>query len=137
MLRQLVLFLCVVILSISVVSAQSSTINGYVFSRVGHEPLVGATVLAQATDYATITDSTGHFTLELPPGLYNLEIRFVGYKTWVQQEMQTSGVRPLTLEVILDSQPNELPDVVIESTGFYKTAETPLSIQTISYAEAF
>ncbi|MBK7109454.1 MAG: TonB-dependent receptor [Bacteroidetes bacterium] len=121
----------------STLFAQSSLVTGYVYSQVGHEPLTGATILAQSTEYATISDSTGYFKLELPPGLYNLEIRFVGYKTYVQQEIQTSGVRPLYLEIILDSQPTELTGVVIESAGFHKTDETPLSIRSFSYAEAF
>lgn len=117
--------------------AQTSRVTGYVFSEIGHEALPAATVTAQATQFGAITDSTGYFELELPPGLYNLEVRYIGYKTWIQQEVQTSGIRPLNLEIILESQPTELTDIVIETDGFKRTDETPLSIRSVSYSEAY
>ena len=95
-----------------------------------------ATVVLQGTNYATVTDDEGHFQLSVPPGLYNVEVSYTGYETWVEQEVITSTARPVLLNIELVESIEELIAVQIEIEGFKRTDETPLSIRNFSYAEA-
>lgn len=105
-------------------------------SATSHEPLSHASIQVQGTDWGTVTDDAGAFSLELPPGLYNIAVSYTGYVTFVAQEVLTSASRPLSLQIELFEQVAELNTVQIESEGFKRTDETPLAIRNFSYAEA-
>jgi len=130
--------LLILIASLSAINthAQTTEINGRILDATNHDPLTMATVVLQGTNYATVTDDEGHFQLSVPPGLYNVEVSYTGYETWVEQEVITSTARPVLLNIELVESIEELIAVQIESEGFKRTDETPLSIRNFSYAEA-
>lgn len=55
--------------------AQNITVRGTVLSKTDGEPLIGATVLSEATKSGVSTDIDGNFTLEVPEGT-NLTISY-------------------------------------------------------------
>lgn len=70
---------------------QAQRMEGYVRDSRTDEALAGATVIEKESGKASVTDSQGYFYLNLPPGNYLIEVRFVGYK-------------PVTINVSADSK---------------------------------
>ncbi len=130
---KLLLFL---MLSASQLYGQSSIVTGKVYNAINGDPLPYATVAAEGTALGTVTDSAGRFTLGLPAGVYNIAFSYTGFADYVEQEVLTSNVRPVVLDVGMEAVTAELTAITIESEGFKRTPETPLSLRTFSYAEA-
>jgi len=69
------------------VLAQSGKITGKVVDKDG-QPLIGATVGIQGTTKGSIVDVDGNYLmLNVAPGTYTLEARYIGYATGVVQEV--------------------------------------------------
>lgn len=54
-------------------------IEGIIKDASTEEPLISATILLEKTDYSTITDANGKFTLSVPVGVYQASIQSIGY----------------------------------------------------------
>lgn len=65
--RKLMLFLACLLMSIGLVTAQSSTVTGVVTSEEDGEPVVGASVLVKGTSLGGITDIDGKFSIPNVP----------------------------------------------------------------------
>lgn len=73
------------------------------------EPLIGANILIEGTDFGAATNVRGEYViLNIPPGRYNVRISFIGYETIlytdvviiVDQTTQLSAeIKPVSIEV--------------------------------------
>ena len=61
------LFLTCLLMSIGLVTAQTSTVSGVVHSEEDGEPVVGASVLVKGTSLGSITDIDGKFSIPNVP----------------------------------------------------------------------
>lgn len=96
-----------IMMLIAVVSAQAQniTVHGVVISASDDEPLIGATVLSDATKGGTSTDLEGYFELSIPAGT-NIRISYVGYQT-----QTLKGESEMT--ILLKEDANLLNEVVV------------------------
>ncbi len=78
--KHLTLFFCCWLLSWGL-SAQTSTLSGYVLDAETGESMIGATIAAPALKAGAYSNEYGFFSLTLPPGKHWIEIRYVGYQT--------------------------------------------------------
>lgn len=62
------------------VGCGSTALDGVVVDHAG-QPVADATVTAVGTQFQTLSDATGAFSLECPPGVYDLIISQIGYVT--------------------------------------------------------
>jgi len=69
------LFACLVAI---VAHAQDISVHGTVLSRQDGEPLIGATVMSEATGKGVATDIDGNFEITVP-GKSKLTVSYVGY----------------------------------------------------------
>ncbi len=78
--------LSAILLFIAVLTAQAQdiTVQGTVLSKVDSEPLIGVTVVSDATKKGTVTDLDGNFSLTVPEGS-TLTLSYIGYVTTVQR----------------------------------------------------
>lgn len=61
---------------------QNGTINGLILDEDNNnEPLVFAEIIVKNSETKTESAMDGTFKFTLKPGIYNLEVRFIGYKT--------------------------------------------------------
>lgn len=58
--------------------AQAQKIQGQVVDENG-EPMIGVTVRAKGAQAATVTDLDGKFSLNIPAGVKNIEVSYLGY----------------------------------------------------------
>ncbi len=93
-------FLLVLFLFISKISiAQDITITGQVLEQTTLEtlPFVTVTISNDATQnliMGSVTNETGHFTIDLPIGNYVVLISYIGFET-VQKRINASGLNPI------------------------------------------
>lgn len=94
-----------------VVCAYAQTkVTGTVYEETGIGA-IGANVIAEGTTVGTVTDFDGFFELNVPAGVKNLVISYMGYKT------VTTPVKP-NVTVTLESDAQQIEEVVV--TGMVK-----------------
>jgi hypothetical protein len=61
--------------------AQSYAVSGEVRDRATGESIIGATVIIKGKNSGAVTNSFGFYSITLPTGNYEMELRCVGYET--------------------------------------------------------
>ncbi|SHN41996.1 Outer membrane receptor proteins, mostly Fe transport [Chitinophaga sp. CF418] len=113
--------LCVCLLLSSFLSAFAVVDNGKVTGKVTDqktgEALIGVTVIVQGTSTGAVTDVEGRYTLNLAPGTYTLEFKYMGYQTKAVSEVVVGPGAPTQLPVIMDEpKSKDLKEVVIRGS---------------------
>ena len=103
------MFLLLFVLGFNVVQAQESgRIIGTVLDKGTGDPLPGANILLDGTSLGAATTVDGKYTIrQVPPGNYNLIIKYIGYK---EQEIPITVTSGKTLEINV-----ELEQVAVET----------------------
>ncbi len=98
----------------------TAMISGKVFDKDTGEPLAGVNILLEGTIMGSSTDIDGIFTiLNIPEGIYNLRVRYLGYKDiYVAGIMVKSG--------ILNNLALNLETEVVQLHELTVSAERPL-----------
>ncbi|NOX37467.1 MAG: TonB-dependent receptor [Calditrichaeota bacterium] len=95
------LCLLALLLTFSVIGAQTGKIIGVVKDDVTRNPLAGANVYLKDTRMGTTTDEDGTFLLEnIAEGSYELIVDFLGYKTF-QKTVTVKKDETVQLEILL------------------------------------
>ena len=110
------------------VFSQSAKVSGVVSDFLSKETLVGVNVVFTPTKGAA-TNEKGFYTINLDPGEYNVEIKFVGY-TAQQKKIVLKENEQLTLNVRLEEETKVLDEFVVSAGRF----EQKLSDVTVSMA---
>jgi hypothetical protein len=85
---------------------------GQVKDRKSGEQLLG--VMVKAGNTGTQTDATGNFRIELQPGLYKVEISYMGYHT-VTENVTIAEERETHLAVTMSEDANSLNEVIVSN----------------------
>jgi hypothetical protein len=116
--------------------AQTGIIDGRISDATSNEAIPFANVVIQGTTIGTASDLEGNFELKnLTPGLYNVEISFLGYKSKTEYEVQVFNNKPARLDVKLEEDSKTLDAVVVKANPFEKKEESPVSLRTIGVNE--
>lgn len=107
-------FLGLASILLSFQTTDAGIIRGRVTGTDG-EPLPFATLHIKNTSTGTITNGEGYFSIDLPPGRYQLIFQYVGYKTI--SHAVTLGKSPVQLDVTMEEEILHLKELVITSTG--------------------
>ncbi len=84
--------------------------------KLSKEPLIGATIRLVGTPAGAVTDMDGNFELNstgVLEGLYDIEIKYVGYKTEVRRKVRVENGKLVILNLELETDAQELADVVV------------------------
>ena len=117
------------------VTYDNLTFNGNLISGTVRgdkgEPLIGVTVLIVGTRRGTVTDSDGHFTLEVPAPPFELSVAYIGYAT--HRVVFTEG-NPMhrPLELSLEPSVEMLDEVVVVGYGVQYKQNLTASVVSIS-----
>lgn len=102
-------------------SGSKRTIGGRVIDQSG-DPLPGAVVSVKGHQIRTVTNSDGHYSLEIPSGDCTLEFTFVGMRP--EQRFVRKGTGLTALNVAMNSS-TELDEVVV--TGYQELDRTRIA----------
>lgn len=98
---------CLLVL-LSTVAAIAQQISGKVIDKNDKSPLVGASVQVVGTSNIVVTDIDGKFEIKgLQQGRYDLEVKYISYKTQTVKGVETSGqgdAKEITIELQADEQ---------------------------------
>lgn len=89
-------------------------IKGQIKDSDSKEPLIGATVQIIGSSMGAVTDIDGNFQLAgVEDGIYDIEIKYVGYKTVVKRQIKIEDNRIVTLDFELKADTQMLSDVTV------------------------
>ncbi len=116
------------VVSLLDVSAQSQiTLNGVVTSAEDGLPVAGATVIVVETNQGALTSDEGEFDIKVAPG-QTLEFGYLGLETLnVAIDVNT----PNPLNVTLQSEANQLEELVVVAYGVRKKGTVAGSVSTV------
>ena len=84
------------------------------------EPLVGANVIIEGTNFGAATNVNGEYViLNISPGRYNVKFSFIGYETTLMQDVSITVDQTTILQIKLNPQTIQVDEVIV-------TARTPL-----------
>ncbi len=112
----------------------AQSISGTI-TDLGKEPVVGAGVVLEGTNYAAVTDVTGKFSIQRLPAntKFKLKVTMLGYQAIVK-EIQT-GTTNTNLNLVMREDSKQLEDVVVVGYGTKTKREVTGSISRISAKE--
>ncbi|PYP49963.1 MAG: hypothetical protein DMD45_12740 [Gemmatimonadetes bacterium] len=99
------------------VSAQQGTVAGLVTDKSNQQPVAGAAVLVVGTSLQARTGREGRYSItNVPPGQYQVQVRFIGFATATQAVRVAPG-QSATLDFALTPAAVPLDVVVVSATG--------------------
>ena len=119
-------------------------VKGCVKDRQSNEPLIGATVKVVGSSVAAITDIDGNFQLSgLKDGIYDIEIKYIGYKTAVKRQVKIEDNKVTTLDFEMEADNRQLAGVEVvakanresENVTMMEQKRSIVAIQTIGAQE--
>jgi len=110
--------------------SQTAKITGRVSDKKTRETLVGANVIINNTR-GVATNENGIYSLDLEPGTYNLEFKFIGYKSEFR-DISVRAFEELTINIRLEDESTVLDEVVVSAGRFeQKISDVTVSMEII------
>lgn len=128
----------ILFLLFSTISAlgQTGVISGRISEAKNNRPIPFANVVIQGTTTGASSDLDGNYAIQnLTPGLYNVEVSYLGYKSKVEYEVQVFNNKPAIVDFNLEEDSKTLDAVVVTANPFEKKEESPVSLRTIGVNE--
>ncbi|NVK28028.1 MAG: TonB-dependent receptor [Flavobacteriia bacterium] len=112
-------------------------IQGRVYDEGNNEGLPLAEVAVEGTDIKTATDLDGNYKLTgLEPGLYNVQVKILGYRSKVEFEVQVTLAKPAEINFPLQPSSEQIEEVVISAQNqFVRDPQSPVSVQSLGLNE--
>lgn len=110
--KKYALFFVLVLLSMSILQAQTVQITGKVTSAEDGNPIPGVSVIVKGTTVGTTTDFDGNYTLNVPANSNALVFSFVGLKS---QELVIGGRN--RIDIVMEPDVVGLEEVVVTALG--------------------
>lgn len=119
-------------------------IKGQIKDSDSKEPLIGATVQIVGSSIGAVTDMDGNFQLAgVEDGIYDIEIKYVGYKTVVKRQIKIEDSRIVTMDFELKADTQMLSDVTVvakanresESVTLLEQKKSLVAVQSVGAKE--
>lgn len=112
---------------------EEGTIRGTVVDDANGEPLYGVTVMVKNTSKGTSADFDGNFSLDITPGVYDLKISYVSYKSTTIKGVNVSAGKVTVLDNIrLQKSIEEMEGVVVTAESIKKSEAAILTVKKTS-----
>ncbi|MFA8299237.1 MAG: TonB-dependent receptor domain-containing protein [Hyphomicrobiales bacterium] len=116
--------------------SQNGIIKGTVYNSKTNKTIPFVSIAIWGTSKGTISDSLGNFVLKgLPPGYTRLSASAIGFKPEVTEDILVTNARSSHLDIFMTEQAVQLETVVIKTSPFEKSKESPVSLQTLDISE--
>ena len=109
--------------------------TGIVRDGASGQPLAGAAVFVEGTNYSTLSNAEGRFLLpNIPPGTHSLRAAYVGYGP-VAQEFTVGPGGTTQVDFDLNVSTLQLDGIVVTATGEQRKRELPNSVADIDASD--
>jgi len=123
----------------SAYAQKKGSISGSILEKNTQQPLPFANIYLVSTELGTAADSNGMFRiLNIPVKTYNLEITFLGFKTFTLYNLVVNSDNENVFTIELEEDATALGEVVVtvnKRSLYAATLETPLSVQKLAVEE--
>ncbi len=124
------MFLSFVCLNISAQDSGGITLSGTVISSEDDQPVIGAAVYVEGTQYGTTTDLDGNYSLTVPSDTKIVTFSSIGYLT---KQLKVGGSNIVFKVVTMDESTQALEDAVVVAFGTTQRKETMISsVESVS-----
>lgn len=106
------IFFLILLFTLSAMAAFAENIQGTIVDKQTRDPLTGATIQVAGTTLGAVADLDGHYLLNVKPGTYTLNVKYVGYKDIILNKVKV-GNAPLTLDFEMESDAQALGEVAV------------------------
>jgi len=107
-------------------------VTGRVVNGTTQRPIDGALVALIGTALTELSGTDGRFDLPMvPPGVYSLSVRAIGFRPYLQSDVVVGSGKPLTVTVMLVPQPIRLEAVEVQPSYFRAPADAVTSTQRL------
>ena len=125
---------------ISVTTAADNRTDGFIKGQIRdaetNEPLVGVNVILYGTTRGASTDEEGEYRIDnVAPGVYTLEIRYIGYDKMMVPDVVVRPNRPTTINKKLSPSVIEGDEITVTGSYFSRDAIQPISKVSFSPEE--
>lgn len=119
-------------------------VKGNIKDKKSKEPLIGATIQIVGSSTGTVTDLNGDFELkDVKDGIYDIEIKYVGYKTAVRKKVKVENGKVVVLNLEMDMDEHTLGDVTVvgkasresENVALLEQKRSVLAVQSVGAKE--
>ena len=132
------IIITLIIASSSGIFAQTGSIKGRVYNEINNESIPFANIVLDSTQLGTTSDENGQYLItNLKPGVYNLSCSFIGFKTAYIYEILVSSANVTDINIALSEESALLDQVILQTNRIERSAESPLSKQTIGATEIY
>ncbi len=108
-------------------SAQDGKIRGIVVEDKSGETLVGVTAIIKGTTTGAATDLDGQFTIDVPAGIYDLQVSYISFQTMVVEKIAVRPGEVTLLDNIRLKESNLELDEVTVTAEVLRTTEAALN----------
>lgn len=124
-----IIFAC----SFNLIAGTTGKISGKVTDAKTGEPLVGANVILTGTNLGGIVDLEGYYSvLNVPAGSYEIQFRFIGYRTHVVKQLQVTSDNTTKLDASMQEDIVTAQEVVITAEKPVVQVNLTSSVATVS-----
>ncbi|MDE3058064.1 MAG: TonB-dependent receptor [Bacteroidota bacterium] len=121
-----------IICSTSLFSGTTGKLAGRVVDK-NKEPLPGANVILTGTTLGGVTDPDGYYTvLNIPPGTYEVQFRFIGYATYVVKDVQIIVDNTTKVDAVLQEEGVTTQEVVVTAQKPVVDVNLTSTVATVS-----
>ncbi len=110
-------------------AAYAQTISGRVADSA-NQPLPGATAYINETSKGVFTDFDGNFSLKVTPGVYTLEVSFVGFLKQ-SRTIEVAAGQDVSANFVLEEDAVFIDDVIVVGYGVQRKREVTGSIERV------
>lgn len=125
----LLLAICLLFTTLLAHSQKTTKTTGVVVDAAG-KPVAGATIIVKKSKLATVTDATGHFSIEVAPNATAV----ISYTGFEEKEVKL-GNGP-TVTVSLTAKSNALDEVVVVAYGTVKKKDLTGAVGVVNMGDA-
>jgi len=103
------LFFCTFFIS----AQKKATLSGLISASESNESLIGVTILIPELNTGTVTNSYGFYSISVPSGVYEVYVRFLGFK---ELKTQVDLSKNIELNFALNAVSEQLEEVIVSSS---------------------
>jgi outer membrane receptor protein involved in Fe transport len=119
-----------------VIAGTTGKIAGRVVDKETNEPLIGANIVVGGTSLGASTDVNGYYTiLSVPPGLYSIAARMVGYANVTVNEVRVLIDQTSLVDIQMTTQAIETGEVVVVAKRNLVKKDVTASVSSIQAEE--
>lgn len=127
-----ILILSFFLFSISLYSQERFTLSGTISDAKNNETLIGVNINFKGTNYFTITNEYGFYSVTLPKGEYEITISYVGFETIEEKISLNQNIKK---NYALKETGEQLEEVVITEKTKTNTRKPEMSVNKLSIAQ--